>query len=353
MSDALHIAQVASPVPDADWRRLADADDYLVAYQSADWFKSICAATGGIDISRMYTMADGRQMVLPLVQNKFTRGQLSVAGSPPKSWGMGGLIADQPIQPSDITAIVEDLKSLNFMRISIRPNPLLGDVWKQGMPADVYASRRFAHVVDLEPGYDWLYRKGFAHAVRKGIKKSNRNGVEIICESGTRLLPVYQKMFEDSIERWAEQQREPVAMARYRANRRDPFSKLEAIANGMGDKCKTWVAMHEGKPASALITIEEGRCVSGVKAAMDKTIAGPLQTNDLIYSHVIEQACEKGFLYYHLGESGDNPGLDKFKRRFGAVGHDYAEYFIERLPLSETDAKARTAVKKLIGFKDF
>ena len=221
----------------------------------------------------------------------------------------------------------------------------------------VLIERRSKRSVMKEEVLHWeTLQKMLAHSRPPGyrrVKKAERNGVEIICESGTRLLPMYQKMFEGSIERWAEQQREPVAMARYRANRRDPYSKLEAIATTMGDKCKTWVAMHEGKPASALITIEEGRCISGVKAAMDKSVAGPLHTNDLIYSRLIGEACERGLRYYHLGESGDNPGLDKFKRRFGAVGHEYAEYFIERLPISEADVKARTAVKKLIGFRDY
>ena len=158
----------------------------------------------------------------------------------------------------------------------------------------MYASPRFADVVDLRPGFDHLWAKGFAKAVRKGVRKAERNGVEIECDSTDRLLPVYQELFESSVRRWAEQQREPLWMAQYRAHRRDPVSKLEAIVHGMGDKCRVWVATYNGEPASALITIQDGHSISGVKAAMNKEIAGPMHTNDLIYSRVIERACEEG-----------------------------------------------------------
>lgn len=343
---------VTAPTPDR-WQEFVDSDPLAVAYQSPDWYKAICSATRRDDISRLYTLADGRQLLLPLIGPRRLPAALASAASPPTGWGMGGILAPDGLTAGDIAEVVADVRTLGFARLSIRPNPLLGDVWAQAMPSDVHASPRFAHTVDLRPGFDHLWMKGFAHAVRKGVKKAERNGVEIECESGTRLLPVYQQLFEQSLTRWAEQQREPLRLAQYRANRRDPYSKLEAIATAMGDKCRTWVATVDGEPASALITIEDGNCIQGVKAAMNKDLAGPLHTNDLIYSRLIQQSCETGYDYYHLGESGNNPGLDAFKRRFGAVGYEYAEYFIERLPLSEADQKLRSLVKRVIGFKDF
>jgi lipid II:glycine glycyltransferase (peptidoglycan interpeptide bridge formation enzyme) len=266
---------------------------------------------------------------------------------------MGGLMSTTPLTAADVSAVVADLRSLGHLRVSIRPNPLLGDVWAEGVPADVHASPRFAHSVDLRPGFDHLWEKAFAKAVRKGVRKAERNGVEIEVDSTDRLLPVYYELFEDSIRRWAEQQREPLRMAQYRAHHRDPFSKIEAIVKGMGAKSRVWIARHDGQPASALITIQDGRSITGVKAAMNKEIAGPMHTNDLIYTRVIERACEEGLEWYHLGESGSNPQLAAFKRRFGAEGHDYAEYFIERIPLSPADAKLRALVKRAIKFKDF
>ena len=155
------------------------------------------------------------------------------------------------------------------------------------------------------------------------------------------------------MERWAGQQREPLRLAQWRGRRRDPYSKLEAIAEEMGEKCRVWVARVNGQPASALITIEDGVSIQGVKAAMDKELAGPLHTNDLIYSRLIEEACAKGRAYFHLGESGANPQLDAFKRRFAAQGYHYNSYAIERWPITESDERLRAAAKRVMRFKDY
>ncbi|HEX2980122.1 MAG TPA: hypothetical protein VHO48_07650, partial [Anaerolineaceae bacterium] len=66
----------------------------------------------------------------------------------------------------------------------------------------------------------------------------------------------------------------------------------------------------------------------------------------------IEDACLAGCRYYHMGESGTSTSLSQFKSRLGAIAYPYAQYAIERLPITTTDRKLRGFVKKLIGFKD-
>jgi hypothetical protein len=44
--------------------------------------------------------------------------------------------------------------------------------------------------------------------------------------------------------------------------------------------------------------------------------------------------------------------LARFKSGFGAKAYSYAEYRLERLPITSIDNYMRGSVKRLIGFKD-
>jgi hypothetical protein len=44
--------------------------------------------------------------------------------------------------------------------------------------------------------------------------------------------------------------------------------------------------------------------------------------------------------------------LAQFKTRFGARQYDFAEYWIERLPLYRAHRALRDGVKRMIGFRD-
>jgi hypothetical protein len=66
----------------------------------------------------------------------------------------------------------------------------------------------------------------------------------------------------------------------------------------------------------------------------------------------IEDACQAGCHVYHMGESGESASLAQFKGRFGAQPQRYAEYRLERLPITQMDKLLRQTIKRAIGFKD-
>ena len=85
---------------------------------------------------------------------------------------------------------------------------------------------------------------------------------------------------------------------------------------------------------------------------MDKAIAGPTRANDLLHRLAIEDACRHGCRYYHMGESGASASLARFKSGFGAEAHPYAEYYLERFPITALERSLKGIVKRLMGFKD-
>ena len=146
-------------------------------------------------------------------------------------------------------------------------------------------------------------------------------------------------------------QHEPYWLALRRLKHRDPREKFEAIGRLLGERCRVWLARVEGRPAGAMVVIR-GANAYDFRAAMDEELA-KYRTSDLLLRLAIEDACQAGCRYYYLGESGWSASLAQFKESFGAQPYPYAEYRLERLPLSRAEREIKQVIKRMIRFKDF
>jgi lipid II:glycine glycyltransferase (peptidoglycan interpeptide bridge formation enzyme) len=263
---------------------------------------------------------------------------------------MGGLVAQAPPEPRDIAAVVGDLVSQPALLTSIRPNPLHARPWASVGGHGLRSIPRLAHVVDLRGGAAKVWR-GLHKNGRTSVRRALRSGLDVECDTTGRLVPVFYDLLDLSIQRWARQQHEPLALARWRGRRRDPRGKFETLAAALGDVMRVWVAWKDGAPAASIIVLQ-GANASSTRGAMNKELAAPTSANYLLEWLAIRDACEAGCRYYHLGESGLSRSLARYKERFGARPVPYAEYRIERLPLTRTDALSRSVVKRLLRFRD-
>ena len=76
-SDAA-ISSVTTPAPLPQWNAVLAADPGATALQTPAYLAAALKAGGGRDISRLYTLTDGRRLVLPLIEESFLPG--SAAG---------------------------------------------------------------------------------------------------------------------------------------------------------------------------------------------------------------------------------------------------------------------------------
>jgi lipid II:glycine glycyltransferase (peptidoglycan interpeptide bridge formation enzyme) len=264
---------------------------------------------------------------------------------------MGGLLAPGGARREDVAAVFADLVSRRVLRVTIRPNPLAGQVWQAACPSRVAATTRLAHVLDLDGGFDRVWRDRFTGSARTAVRKAERSRLVVERDTSGRLLPAYYELYERSLERWAERQHEPRALARWRGRRRDPLHKLEAIARRLGEGCCIWMAFLDGVPTAGIVVMI-GPSASYTRGAMDQELAGPTRANYLLHRLAIEHACRAGCRQYHMGETGQSRSLAQFKTRFGARPYAYAEYQVESLPLSAVDRALRSVVKRAIRFRD-
>jgi hypothetical protein len=339
---------VVSPVPRADWQAVWRADPDALPTQQPGWTDAATTARGTVDASRLYVTDDGRRLVLPMVRRGV--GPAGVEASMPVHWGFGGLVAEGGVGPEDVRLVLDDLVSRRVARQSIRPNPLHAAAYEQYAPAGAISVARRAHVLDLRSGVDVVW-KGFADSRRRAIRKAERSGVEVEEDATGRLLPEFFALLEHSEQRWAQQQHEPAWLARWRARLRDTLPKWQAIARHLDGGCRVWLARHDGVPVAAIIVLF-GANAHYTRGAMDKDRAGPLRANDLLMWRAIQAACAEGAGTFHLGESGESRSLADYKERFGARPVEYPELRFERLPITRADRLARSAVKRLVRFRE-
>lgn len=346
-----HYYHVTSPAPRALWQRLVDADRQALVSQTPAWIDAICANGHYCDASRLYEMADGRQIILPLVRETGRPALLATEASFPPAWGMGGIISSSPVNQADMATIFADLQQRAVLRTIIRPNPLTNELWAAAAPANVTKLPRVAHVVDLSQGFDHLWTKCFDSNTRNKVRKAERSGLVIECDTTGRLAPVFYGLLEQSFERWGEQQHEPRWLARWRGHQRDPLAKFEQMTKTLGATCRIWVAWANGEPAASIVVLQDANA-HYTRGAMNKALAAPTNANYLLQRLALEDACQAGCQAYHMGESGNSAALAHFKSRFGAVPVPYAEYRLEKLPITAWDKGTRGIVKQLIGFRE-
>ena len=342
-------AVATSPAPRERWRAVYAEDPNALLYHAPEWV-DVLRSFGYEDASRFYELPDGRCAVLPMVRKRML-GRLTREASFPPAWGMGGVIATGGLQASDLAAVFADLAARRVARITLRPNPLNAAVWEAAKPRGAVSVPRLAHVLELEGGFDHVWRKRFTGNARTAVRKAERSGLRVECDTSGSLLSVFYELFERSLERWAEQQHEPRALARWRGHRRDPLRKIEAMADRLGEGCRLWMAWLDDRPAASILVVQ-GASANYIRGAMDKELAGPTRANYLLHRLAIEDACAAGCSHYHMGETGASASLAQFKTRFGAQPHHYAEYHLEALPITALDRSLRSAVKRVIGFQD-
>jgi hypothetical protein len=334
---------VLTPAPRAEWRRVFEVDPFAVPDQSPEFTAAACALSKWVDASRFYTFADGRRFVLPLLRHRWS----ARAGSMPPALGLGGLVG-AGVDSDVATAVMADVRSAHFST-RIRPNPLLGALWRTADGATSTVPMR-AHVVSLDGGPDAVWRR-MRRSGREGIKRARRAGLEVVVDEKGTLIPEFRRLMERSVRRWAAQQREPQLLARVRAATRDPKGELETLASTLGSRCRLVLARLDGVPVAGNIVLIDGNA-HGTRAAMDKELAHPSRINYLLVWSQLEAAAKAGCRWFHMGESGHSQSIAEFKERFGAIAYDYAACDIERIPLNRIDRGARSAVKRMIRFRD-
>jgi hypothetical protein len=149
------------------------------------------------------------------------------------------------------------------------------------------------------------------------------------------------------VDRWAAQRGQPLAIARWLAARRDRAGQVAAAARALGERCVIWSVLRAGEPVAVNVILATANHAIGWMCAMDDRLARETLATYLIHSLSLQDACERGIRWFHMGESDAGSGAEHFKKYFGAVPCEYAALRLERLPFARAERGARAAYSRL------
>ena len=347
----VRLREVMVPAPREAWVDLLGRDAGATATQTPEWLDCIRATGPWADAGRWYRFDDGREVLLPLARRRHLPAGLSVEGSWPFDWSVGGPLTDGPLTADHTRAVFEDLLEHPAMQRTVRLGALADPAWRCAPPA-FHASTQTTHVLDLTGGFDHVWGARFQSSVRRAVRRSERSGLRVEVDRTGRLVEVFNELYLASVARWAAAQHEPQLLSRWRMLRANPPDKFRTVAERLGDRCAVWVAWQDDRPAAALIVLRQGTQAKYWRGAMDRELASPTRANDLLHRLAIEDACRSSCTHYAMGESRPGSGLARFKAGFGAQEHLTGSYRSERLPLTPIDHAARVTVKKVLRFED-
>lgn len=339
---------VTSPAPREVWKSLLRASPEALAFHTPDWLDCICATGGYEDASRLYDVAGGRQLIVPMVRRKRLSGRLATEASLPFTWGCGGVVAPDELTTEDVSIVLGDLAERPILHTYLRPNPLAA--WATTTVPGLVSVPRVYHELNLEGGIDAIWAHRFTAQARRSVRKAERAGVTVECDTTGKLVDVFYSLYQRSVDRWARQTGMPIPVARLRARQLEPLRKYQIVAGRLGQACRMYVAWIDGRPVATSIVLVHGTHASYWRGAMDKDLAGPSQANYLLQYRSIEDAYNAGCRYYHMGESGTSASLAHYKEAFGASVVQRPEYHFERLPITQLSAPVRRAILRILAW---
>ena len=155
------------------------------------------------------------------------------------------------------------------------PLPYSDAAWDSA-PASYVRDRYHSYVLDLDGGFDEVWRNRFRSSVRRAVRKAEREHVRVEVDTTGALIEDFDRLYRLSVERWAQAQHEPQLLARWRSGRANPRSKFEVVADRFGERCAVWLAYVGTRPAAGLIVLRHGRHAKYWRGAMDAELAAPV-----------------------------------------------------------------------------
>src|SRR6202040_2564202 len=176
--------------------------------------------------------------------------------------------------PDEVAAILDDLASRRVFQRRLCPNCLQGSAWEQVIahePRGALTIPRSAHAVELDGGIGAAWGR-FSENARRCVRKAEKQGLEVECDTTGRLLGVFNELWLLSTQRWAKQLRHPAWIIRSHGKRQNPDARWKQITERAPGAAAFWVTRSRGQPVAAIVVLR-GPNDHYMRGAMDKELA--------------------------------------------------------------------------------
>ncbi|MDR3763332.1 MAG: GNAT family N-acetyltransferase [Acidobacteriota bacterium] len=216
-----------------------------------------------------------------------------------------------------LAALRDRLAKRRLRYIELRPHMEFDAMEQQ---EQMHSGKSFAlHVVALERPLEELYRSLHKSCIQSKIARAGREGLHYEEGHSRELI---EKFFGLML---LTRKRHGVPP--------QPIAWFHALARNLGSAMSVHLALKDGVPVAALLTMDCKETVTYKYGCSDERYAA-LGGTPFLFWKVFERAKEKGMRALDLGRTDlDNPGLLDFKRRLGGVMQQLTYFrFCEHAP---------------------
>jgi Acetyltransferase (GNAT) domain len=253
--------------------------------------------------------ADGAVALVPLVRVRRRLAAMTMMMGMPLGLEGTPIALEGSLGPGHMEGLFDALKACARLRLhgGAGGSP----------PANGRAEHLTTHVLDLRPGFETVWTDAFTSKNRNMVRKAEKRGLRVARETSQERADDYYDIYAAASQRWGYDA-PPYPRALFR----------ELVACGHAE---LWLAYDDDGPVSGAFLLDgsddllywSGATVPGKQA---------LAPSNALLSEAIKAACERDVSYLDFGASQGLPGVEKFKRSFGAQARDYR--VVERRSLS-------------------
>lgn len=300
-----------------EWEKLVDSVDQASFFQGPTWAKILTRAYPQFKIASLLFQPDTlTRILLPLIEGTGKGGMVRAAYSMPFGT-YGGLFANT----DDLTPFVRDifayLRSL-YNEVYIYPTPYSKVPYSL---APFKKTATYTHILNLEPGFDFIWEKVFNYKCRNHCRRADKSGVSVIIDDSEKAFQTYYQIYLQTVERWSK------ATTVY------PWELFKAMASAKSREIKLWLARIDQEIVAGALCFYGKRDLVYWSSAMLKEFSKECP-NYALQNEIIKDACQNGYITYNMGGSGDLEGVRTFKENFGAKKFEYSIYSFQS-PLSK------------------
>lgn len=301
-----HRLQLLRSPDDATWLEIAARCDSATFFHTPHWRDLVLRAFPEYRDATVGVTLDGIRSILPMLESgRSTKGfhrhlVSTFAGC------YGGLISEAPIPAGQKPQIYERLLGRRVGSLEMTECPLEKEA---SMPPGFSERPYSTHLLHLERGWEAVQR-GFSRGNRASINRGHRQGVTCRIATDRDGYHDYYEVYLTSLCRWGDR-----ATSRYP---RRLFETGADLARDRPDNMRLWLAESQGKVLAGAWVFYWNRHAVYWHGATDEAYSS-LRPSNVLHARIIQDACERGCLWYDFNPSGGHEGVARFKRSFGAT----------------------------------
>lgn len=243
---------------------------------------------------------DCSSILFPLVRVIRRVSSLSMALGMPLSLEGTPLPLAGAVQPGHIRALFGVLQGCGTLELSGGAGG--------SPPAVGRVTASVTHALDLVEGFGAVWSHAFTAKNRNMCRKAERSGVSVALESTSEGAAGYHALYAASARSWGHTE------APY------PGKLFTALVSS--GHAELWLARLAGELVAGALLLRGSDDLLYWSGAMNREYRSVAPSNAVIRA-AIEAACDRGVRYIDFGASAGLPGVEAFKRSFGAQPREY------------------------------